>query len=335
MATKWLLIESIGGATPSIIGLGSTPRKFTPLDKFFKSKDSLDEVYSVIAAVMASPDRVDRVTADGRRRVVVEPLVTFSGRLHGMYLWTGGPDEVVPDRDPAGAWLFNLTASKASGSNDLLDLYGVPEDERHTEKAMAGAFTRLVTNRDEGEALSKIIHSAPGTIHQAVWTVRRDDDELRAAHFSCRMLEEIDPATSRSEVILRGITQDIGPAIDVAAAPPPVVLEYRVLEAATEEGEYRAIVNLKTLQLIRWVGDPMPDLAWESVDDQVKPGMHPEDLPVALEMSAGLARGKTQGTVRFRQLDGKWKACDVRATLMMLDQHTTAGLVMVRAAADS
>lgn len=94
-----------------------------------------------------------------------------------------------------------------------------------------------------------------------------------------------------------------------------MVLEYRVLKAATEEWEYRAIVNLKTLQLIRWVGDPMPDSAWESVDAyQVKPGMHPEDLPVALEMSAGLARGKTQGTVRFRQLDGKWKACDVRAT---------------------
>lgn len=333
VAAKWLLIETVGGATPSIVGMGSTPRKFTALDKFFKSKAALNEVRTVIVEAMASPATIDRVSDDGRRRTIVEPLLTFAGRMHGMYLWTGSPDEVVPKRDPAGAWLFNLTASKASGSNDLLDLYAVPENERHTEKAMAGAFTRLETNSDEAEALVKIIQSAPGTIHQAVWNVRRDDDELRAAHFSCRMLEEIDPESGRREVILRGITQDIGPSIDVSAAPPPIVLEHRVLEAVTEEGVHRAICNLRTFQLIRWMGPPLPDVAWEWVDDQPEPGMHPDDIALARAMSANLARGRSEGVLRFRKLDGEWQKCHVEARLMALDQHTTAGLVTVRAAA--
>ena len=105
-----------------------------------------------------------------------------------------------------------------------------------------------------------------------------------------------------------------------------------MLEAATNDGEYRAIVNLKTLQLIRWVGDAMPGLAWESVDDQVEPSIHPDDFHIALAMSEGLARGKTRGVIRFRQLSGAWKTYAVDATLMMLDQHTTAGLVMIREA---
>ncbi|TSD40461.1 hypothetical protein FFI94_032700 [Rhodococcus sp. KBS0724] len=332
MAAKWLLIEIFGDAAPSIIGVGSTPRRFMALDKVLKGNGSFDTALSAIAEVAASLKQIDRTSADSGRRIIVKPLVTFGGRLHGVYFWAGRPDEQVPEPDPAGAWTFNLTEGKASGSDDLLDLYGVPASERHTEKAMAGAFTRLRTNHDEGEALSKIIHSKPGTIHQAVWTVERDDKELRAAHFSCRMLQETDPKDGRAQVILRGITQDIGPAQSVVSAPPPVVLEYRVLEAATNEGEHRAIVNLKTLRLIRWIGEPVSGLAWESVDDQIEPGMHPEDLPIALAMSEGLARGKTHGTLRFRQLSGEWQSYDVDASLMALDQHTTAGLVMIRAA---
>ena len=332
MTTKWLMIETFGDAAPSIVGLGSAPRRFMPIERVLKSRDSLELVKRIIEEVSASPGRIDRRSADGQRRLIVEPLITFSGRLHGIHLWFGRSNETVPEHDPAGAWLFNLTAGKASGSVALLDLYGVPEDERHTEKAMAGAFTRLRTNHDESDALSKIVQSQPGTVHQAVWTVERDDGELRAAHFSCRMLKENDPETGQPQVILRGITQDIGPAVEVTSAPPPVVLEYRVLEAATNDGEYRAIVNLKTLQLIRWVGDAMPGLAWESVDDQVEPSIHPDDFHIALAMSEGLARGKTRGVIRFRQLSGAWKTYAVDATLMMLDQHTTAGLVMIREA---
>jgi len=334
MATEWLLISTFGGAEPSIIGVGSRPKQFVPLSQHFSARrgpnKALEEAQSVVVELIGNPVPIDRISNDGRIRIVAKPLLNSAGRLHGIYLWRGAADETVPPRDPAGAWHFNLTQGKASGSEDLFDLYGVSEEDRRSEVAQAGAFTRLKTNADEGEALAKIVTSAPGTEHQAVWTVRRDDGQERAAHFSCRMLEERpDPASDRTEVILRGVTQDIGPANEVPTAPPPVILEHRVLEAKIRPGEYLAYVDIKRLKLIKWHRDPRPGIAWESVVGEPEPAMHPEDVSIARQMSKDLARGATSGVLRFRGVDGAWKPLHLEVCLMAFDQHTTGGLVTV------
>ena len=326
MSNNWILIESFGDAEPSVIGLGSSPKSYVPLHKLFRSASSRDDALAATAQVLSGGLPLDGQVRDGHRRILAEPLRTFAGRIHGMWLWLGRHDETPPQRDAAGAWQFNLTNSTASGSNDLLDLYRVPHAERETQRALAGAFTRLVTNRDESEAMAKIVQSAPGTTHQAVWTVRRDDGELRAAHFSCRMIAE--DGISGTEVILRGITHDIGPAGEINIAPPPTILEHRVLEASTKEGEYRALVNLRKLSLLRWYNsEPAPNICWENLPDEPVPAIHPDDIPIAKQMSNALARERTNGVLRFRTLDGDWKPMTIDAVLVSLDQHTTAALV--------
>ncbi|MDZ7914836.1 MAG: DUF5593 domain-containing protein [Rhodococcus sp. (in: high G+C Gram-positive bacteria)] len=326
MSNNWILIETFGGADAAVIGLGSSPKGFVPLRKIFRSAATRADAEAAIAEVLAAGCAVDRPSSDGLRRVLAEPLRTFADCIHGAWLWLGRHDETPPPRDAAGAWHFNLTKSTASGSNELLDLYRVPKEARETERALAGAFTRLVTNRDESAAMAKIVQSEPGTIHQAIWTVKRDDGELRAAHFSCRMLAE--SVNGDDEVILRGITHDIGPSGEISTAPPPTMLEHRVLEASTRAGEFRALVNLRTLNLLRWYNsEPAPDLCWENLPDQPVPAIHPDDLPIAKRMSKALARERASGLLRFRALDGEWKAMRVDAVLVSLDQHTTAALV--------
>ncbi|RDI12361.1 hypothetical protein DEU38_13612 [Rhodococcus sp. AG1013] len=337
MTTDWLLISTFGGQEPSLIGVGSSPKPFVPLGRHFKGRRSqpnraLDDVQNALLEIMADPEhrRIDRESEDGRKRILAEPLLNSESRLHGVYFWRGDTDEAPPPRDPAGAWHFNLTAGKASGSDDLFDLYGVAPEDRRSEAALAGAFTRLVTNRDEGEALAKIVQSEPGTEHQAVWKVRRDDGEERAAHFSCRMLEEKpDPAGDRREVILRGITHDIGPAGEVPAAPPPVILEHRVLDAVLTPGEYLAYVDLKRLALIKWRSEPMPGVAWEDAVGEPAPAMHPSDVPLARKMAKDLAYRKVEGILRFRGLDGDWKPLHLSVALMAFDESTHGGLVTV------
>ena len=181
MTPEWLLIDTFGGAEPALIGLGSTPKPFVALDRHFKTRRgqrnrSLDDIRSTVLEVMADPhDRpIDRTTDDGDHRIVAVPLLNSEGRLHGIHLWRGGVSDELPRRDPVGAWHFNLTAGTASGSEDLFDLYGVAPEDRRSEAALSGAFNRLVTNHDEGQALAKIVQSEPGTEHQAVWKVRRD-----------------------------------------------------------------------------------------------------------------------------------------------------------------
>ncbi|OZD01959.1 hypothetical protein CH294_26895 [Rhodococcus sp. 14-2483-1-1] len=326
MSNSWILIETFGDEEPSVIGVGSSPKSFVSPRHVLRSSASRNEALAAVTETLVTGAMVDRLSRDRYRRVLAEPLQTFAGRTHGAWVWLGRRDETPPPRDATGAWQFNLTNSTASGSNDLLDLYRVPQNERETQRALAGAFTRLVTNRDESEAMAKIVQSAPGTTHQAVWTVRRDDGELRAAHFSCRMIAEDQAAGT--EIILRGITHDIGPAGEITIAPPPTILEHRVLEASTKEGEYRALVNLRTLNLLRWYNsEPVPNICWENLPDEPVPAIHPDDVPIAKQMSNALARERTNAVLRFRTLDGHWKPMKVNAVLVSLDQHTTAALV--------
>jgi len=110
-----------------------------------------------------------------------------------------------------------------------------------------------------------------------------------------------------------------------------MVLAQQVVLAEKEPGRYRAIVNLRNLSLIKWVDDPMPGVAWEN-NAPHKPAIHPDDLQTAKQMSAQLATAdRAQGVIRLRSMNGGWIPVSVTARLMLLDQHTTAGLVTVEA----
>ncbi|WP_067542310.1 GAF domain-containing protein [Nocardia crassostreae] len=327
--TRWLLIETFGGGEPTVIGLGSAPRKFVPLTQMFRHRETLATIRGALAETAGALAPSEFVSEDGRRRTVTVPRLITPDRMHAVLVWSGPVDEEIPPRDPVGAWYFNLATSKSTRSDELLDLYGVAPEQRAREHAIAGVFTRVITNSDESDALAKVVRSAPGTEHQAVWTVRRDDGALRAAHFSCRMLEERN-AAGESEVLLRGVTHDIGDATDISAAPPPVILEHRVLDAAAADGEYRAIVDLRTLRLLRWMGPAMPEIAWQSLRGEPEPEIHPDDLARAKTMSRNLAHTRTAGLLRLRTLAGDWKLVHARTALMALDQYTTAALVTIR-----
>lgn len=332
MVNRWLLIETFGGdLPPTIIGIGSTPKHMVPLRSVLGRGRSLQAVEAVVAKVSASRAADELVTHDGHRRVLGQPLLSYRGDVHGVWVWAGQVDETAPDRGVAGAWHFNLSTDTIGGSDDLLDLYGVAPKDRQTERATAEAFTRLVPNTDDAAALALLIRSRPGDEHQAVWAIRRDDGQMRAGHLSCRAVEE--RHGDRVEVVLRGITQDIGPAEATPAAPPPVVLEQRVLESMARPGEHRALFNLKNLRILRWIDDPLPDLHWTL--DPAHPDsrwIHPDDQEVAEQLCASLRTGRTSGQLRMAAEGGDWLTVDVLANIVLLDQHTTAGLFTLRRA---
>jgi hypothetical protein len=331
MAGRWLLIEGFGGDghdEPTVIGVGSTPKHMVAMSTILGRGRYLDDLRAVVARVLRTGEPVRTTSQDGRRQVVADPLIAFSGDTHGVYAWMGAPDETPPPRDPAGAWYFNLSTNKIGGSDDLLDLYGVAPELRRTERVMAEAFTRLVTNADEAAGLAVIVRAEPGVEHQATWTVRRDDGQLRAANFACRSVRT-QGEDGDAEVVLRGITHDIGEAEKTPSAPVPMVLAERVLAAERAPGTHRAIVNLRTLALLRWVDEPMPGVAWEN-DAPHGPAIHPDDLPIARQMSDELgAQARTSDKLRVRAVTGDWLEVQVEANLLLLDQHTTAALVTI------
>ena len=332
MSDRWLLIEAFGGdQPPSVIGVGATPKRMVPLRTILGRGRSLQAVEAAVAKVIAKGSPEVFLARDEQRRVVADPLISYRGDVHGVWAWVGRVDEEPPPRDLAGAWHFNLTTDTIGGSDDLLDLYGVVPENRQTERATAEAFTRLVPNTDDAAALALLIRSRPGDEHQAVWAIRRDDGQMRAGHLSCRAVAE--SHEGRTEVVLRGITHDIGPAEKTPAAPPPVVLEHRLLESIAQPGEHRALFNLKTLRILRWLDDPLPDLHWTL--DPAHPDsrwIHPEDQQAAQMLSDSLRTGRTTGHLRLAAEGGGWITVGIVANIVLLDQHTTAGLFTLRRA---
>jgi hypothetical protein len=156
--------------------------------------------------------------------------------------------------------------------------------------------------------MAMLVRSRPGDEHQATWAVRREDNgQLRAANFACRVMAETGE-NGQVETVVRRITHDIGAAGETPSAPPRMVLAQQVVAAEKQPGKHRAIINLRRFTLIRWVDDPMPGVAWQ-LDTEYPPAIHPDDLPVAKQMSAKLAtQSRVEGVLRVRSVTGGWRA---------------------------
>jgi len=330
---RWLLVETFGGEgrEPTVIALGQTPKSMLALESVLGRGGYIRPLRAMIDRVATTGEAFRGTTRDGRRQLIADPLTSFAGRVNGVYAWAGPTGQEPPPRAAAGAWYFNRTTGLIGGSDDLLDLYGVALEDRRQTRLTAEAFTRLLPGADETQALALLARAEPGSEYQGRnWTVRRDDGELRAVMLACRVVEEIRD-DGRTEVVVRGVTQDIGPADTTPAAPRParVALAQRVIMAEREPGRHRAIVDLRTLDVLRWIDEPPPGVAWEA-NGAHRPAIHRADLRTAVQMSRLLAdEDRVEETLRVRAVSGEWTAVSVTAALMLLDQHTTAALVTV------
>lgn len=194
---------------------------------------------------------------------------------------------------------------------------------------------RFVTdNGVEADALAKVVNAHIGATHCATWVGKGEDQQLRRVHFSARIFEE--PITRHR--LVRGLNINTGPDTPLTPEQQPFILAQQILAAVAEPGTYRAMVNLRTLNLLKWVDEPMPDIDWE-YDPENKPKLHPDDIPIAQEMSRGLRNTpkpggvlKTEGVLRIRGSMGQWVRVHVTANLTLLNEQTTAALVTVRRA---
>jgi hypothetical protein len=193
----------------------------------------------------------------------------------------------------------------------------------------AEAFERLLPAADEGRALGLLIRGRPGDEYQGTWTIRRDDGHLRQVTISCRTVTQPLPG-GRAEVVTRGIAHDTG-----LAGSPPVpdrpLLDRQVIIAEQRPGTHRVIVHPQNLRPLRWIDPPPPGLACTG-RAPYRPGIHPDDIPLAKRMAEKVAAGGwAEETLRLRDNSGGWKRVGVAASQVLLDQDTSAALVTLSA----
>ncbi|MQY24356.1 GAF domain-containing protein [Nocardia macrotermitis] len=331
MAGGWLLIETLDHSVPSVIAQGSAVKNMVPVETFFKRSKAKSELLALISRVCTTAEP-ERITLPGNRFAVTEAICNDWGQVHGLWLRIIEEDEQPLAHDRAWAFVWNLTRGRVTRSKGLAP-EGSPEEQDRREWSIAEAFNILETGSDASETLVKIINADPGTIHQTTWPQKRPDGTLHDVNFAVRILLDHVPGRSGADDrILRGISHDLGEANNHDDPESPIMLAELVAATSADPGEYRAIVDVHSLRLLRWYGEPSPELVWEYEDLRRlgQPPIHPEDNSVVERMQRELDTGRAVGQVRFMTKSGNYQPFDLLAKLIVLNRSTTAALVTFR-----
>jgi Domain of unknown function (DUF5593) len=324
---RWLLVETFSGdgRQPSVIAKGQNAIWLVPLGTVMSRSRYAEEVRTLVLRAASERAPLQVTSSDGQRKLIVFPLHPVDGRVQGVHAWIGGQSEQPPARAAAGAWCLNLTSGRLNASGELYELYGVKPDDRARPRRLAEAFERLLPAADEGRALGVLVRGRPGDEYQGTWTIRRDDGHLRQVTISCRTVTLPLPG-GREGVVTRGIAHVTGPA-DRTPVLDQLLLDRQVIIAERRPGTHRVIVHPRNLRPLRWIDRPPPGLACTG-RGPYEPGIHPDDMPVAMRIAAKVAAGgRAEDTLRLRDDGGGWMRVGVAASQVLLDQDTSAALV--------
>ncbi len=135
--------------------------KFVALDRILVNQVTLSEATGRIVEVAATHQQLDRVSADGSHRTVVVPLVISPARLHRVVLLSGPRQESLSPRDLRGAWLFDLTISINSRSDEASDIFEYPPEQwpslRRHSIAHVLSTPFIVSECDQRVALARMV----------------------------------------------------------------------------------------------------------------------------------------------------------------------------------
>ena len=109
----------------------------------------------------------------------------------------------------------------------------------------------------------------------------------------------------------------------------PDDLAQRILNGLSEPGVHRAIVDLGTWTLLKWLDEPCPFYDWRSRDDG-EPLVHPDDDDEVAAMTADFGVRPASRVLRLRANGGGWTPVHVTVHRIELEEGVYAGLLSLR-----
>jgi hypothetical protein len=325
MTHDWLLVETLG-AEPAVVAQGQHTKNLVPISAFLRRNPNLMAIQTAINETVQSGKALSSLTPKSDRVIRTEVIQMTDGRIHGVHVWIGPLDEEPPDRVLPGPLKWDLTNGIATDTPESLMNSGLdPTVEATQGRAFAEDLPTRNINPSEARVLAVAIKPEAGRTFCSTWDITDYKGKPITVGFTARVLEEADDA-GRDRLICRamnwrGVSDD--------SAGPSNDLGQRILNGLAEPGVHRALVDLKSWKLLKWLDEPCPLYDWHAREDG-EPMVHPDDALEIASMTTDFDAGAASRVLRLPAVGGGWTPIHVTAHRVEIDDDTYAGLLSMR-----
>jgi hypothetical protein len=330
MAHDWLLVETLGDE-PAVVAQGRQLKNLVPITTFLRRSPYLSAVRTAIAESLQTGQSLTSITSKRDRVIRTEPVVMTDGRIHGVHVWTGPADSEPPERPTPGPLKWDLTRGVATDTQESLANSGKnPDVEVTSGRAFAEDLPSRDLNPNETKILAMAVRSMPG--QTVCSTLDLTDWQGNAIRIGLVARTATEPRPDGGDyLVARAMNwraEPKGPAVSVDD------LAQRILNGLAQAGVHRAIFDLKTWTLLKWLDEPCSFYDWRGSDTDM-PRVHPDDEPVMQSMTQEFAGGASSRVLRMRGFENDWVAVHVTINRVELEPDTFAGLVSLRLPTDA
>jgi hypothetical protein len=328
MTQDWLLVETLG-AEPAVVAQGSQTKNLVPISAYLRRNPHLMAIQSAIGETVRTGKGLSSITPKNDRVICTEVVQMTDGRIHGVHVWSGPPGVDPPERCVPGPLKWDLTNGIATDTTESLVNSGLnPALEATQGRAFAEDLPTRDLNPSETRVLAVAIKPEPGRTFTSTWDVTDHEGNPIAVGFVARVLLERDEGPER--LICRAMNWR-------AAREPSTIspddLAQRILNGLSEPGVHRAIVDLRTWTLLKWLDEPCPFYDWRGRDDG-EPLVHPDDDEDVAAMTADFGVRSACRVLRLRANGGGWTPVHVTVHRVELEEGVYAGLLSLREPTD-
>jgi hypothetical protein len=324
MSNDWLLVETLG-EEPAVIAQGRTLKNLVPITSFLRRSPHLAAIQTAVAESVQTGQSLVSIPPKNDRVIRTEPVLMSDGCVHGVHVWSGPTDAEPPERPVPGPMKWNLTLGVATDTPESLANMGKnPAMEATHGRAFAEDLPACDFSPSEGKLLTLAIRAEPGQTICSSWDVTDWQDTTIRVGFVSRNVWEPSPGTQQ-HLVSRGMNWRCELT---GEAQRPDLLVQRVLRGLAQPGLHRALFDLHTWRLLKWLDEPCPFYDWRAPVDG--PWFHPDDNPLLARMRAEFASGPTAGVVRLRRQGDGWVPMHVAVNRVELEENTSVGLVALR-----
>ncbi len=325
MTHDWLLVETLG-TEPAVVAAGQHTKNLVPISSFLRRDPNLMAIQTAIAETVDAGEGLSSITSKNDRVIRTEVVKMSDGRIHGVQVWVGLPDEEPPERPIPGPLIWDFATGVATDTEASLRNSGYDSDQEQTQgRALADDLPTSDITASESKVLSMAIKPEPGKAFCSVWDVADFRGETITVGFVARALSEGQEDGSE-RLICRAMNW---PSVQEEPAVPHDYPAQRIINGLAQTGVYRMLVETENWKLLKWLDEPPPFFDTQT-RQRGEALVHPGDAHHMARMTIEFAEGATAGVLRLRAKDGGWTPVHMTVHRVELEPETFAALVSMR-----